>query len=144
MNPAILGEFINEILIKSGILGSDKSFIAGMTRRQVHIILEINRNIYRHGELASRLGVEPSTLTRTINPLVKDGYVDRDLNPDNRREILIRLSNKGLSVLKEINQKMSRICSQILEHVPTSQLETVETSILLLLNSLKQTHFEHE
>ncbi|MEW9700424.1 MarR family winged helix-turn-helix transcriptional regulator [Paenibacillus sp. SI8] len=143
MKPAILGEFINEILIKSTILGSDKSIIDGLTPRQVHIIMEIGSNVFRNGELASRLGVESSTLTRTLDPLVKSKIVDRELNPDNRREVLIRLSETGNSVLNKVHEKMDHICSQILEHVPDHQLEQVETSILLLLKIMKQIHFKH-
>ncbi|WP_274652748.1 MarR family transcriptional regulator [Paenibacillus humicola] len=143
MNPATLSEFINEIIIKSGILGTDKSFIDGLTRRQVHIVMEIGTNVFRHGDLADRLGVDPSTLTRSLDPLYKQGIVDRQLNPDNRREVLIQLCDKGFAVLEEINDKMNRISSQILEHVPDHQTEMVDTSIDLLLTILKQLQFKH-
>ncbi|WP_248930541.1 MarR family winged helix-turn-helix transcriptional regulator [Paenibacillus hamazuiensis] len=144
MNPEILAELINEILIKSTLLGgSDKSFIEGLTPRQVHIVMEIGTQVFRNGDLAGRLGVEPSTLTRTLDPLVKNGLVDRSLNPENRREVLIRLSEKGRTVLQQSHRKMVENCAQILEHVPGQQMEQMEASIRLLLGIMKQIHFKH-
>ncbi|MCC3372064.1 MarR family transcriptional regulator [Cohnella sp. REN36] len=144
MNPSLLGELFNEILIKSTILVSDKSFIDDLTPRQVHIVMDIGTNVLRHGELAGRLGVEPSTLTRTLDPLVKKGLVDRQLNPDNRREVLIKLSYDGRSVLNKIHEKMNRGCAELLKHVPEQQLKPMEDSVTLLLTIMRQFHFKHE
>ncbi|WP_405454039.1 MarR family transcriptional regulator [Paenibacillus sp. HJGM_3] len=144
MNPSLLGELFNEILVKSTILVSDKSFIDDLTPRQVHIVMDIGTNVFKHGELAARLGVEPSTLTRTLDLLVKNGLIDRQLNPDNRREVLIRLSDNGLSVLNKIHEKMIKGCAEILKHVPEQQMESMETSIQLLLTIMRQFHFKHE
>lgn len=144
MNPSLLGEFINEVLIKSTVLVSDKSFIEGLTPRQVHIIMEIGTNVFRHGELAARLGVEPSTLTRTLDPIVRNGYADRQLNPENRREVLIRLSDKGSAMLGRIREKMDEGCAHIIKQIPEGQLEQMEESIRLLLAIMRNVHFHHE
>ncbi|SHE82747.1 DNA-binding transcriptional regulator, MarR family [Seinonella peptonophila] len=144
MNPALLGELINEILVKSKILGSsDQSFIPGLTPRQIHMILKIGTEIYKHGQLANKLGVDPSTLSRTLQPLIKVGIIYRKQNPLSRREILIQLSPKGLEVLDEIKEKINEICLQILEQVPKQQKEMIETSLLLLLDILKNTELKH-
>ncbi|WNQ14175.1 MarR family transcriptional regulator [Paenibacillus aurantius] len=144
MNPALLGEFFNEVLIKSTVLVSNRSFVEGLTPKQVHIVMEIGENVFRHGELAGRLGVETSTLTRTLDPLVKNGYVDRQLNPDNRREVLIRLSDTGRTLLEQIRGKMIQGSAVILQQVPEEQREQVEASIRLLLTIMRKMHFPHE
>jgi DNA-binding MarR family transcriptional regulator len=143
MNPALLSELINEILVKSTILGSDKSFVDGLTPRQAHIVMEIGTGSFRNGDLAARLGVEPSTLTRLLDPLVKGGIVDRGLNPDNRREVMIRLSDAGLAVLQELNDKMLEVCTRILHNVPAERLEQVEQGIGTLLSAIRKSSFGH-
>lgn len=141
MNPVILNELIHEILVKSTILSSDKSFVEGLTPRQTHIVMLIDKGSFRNGDLAARLGVEPSTLTRLLDPLVKNGVVSRDLNPDNRREILIQLTEHGLGLLQELHAKMLHVCNAVLEKVPDSDMDRVEAGTRALLDAFKQTTF---
>jgi DNA-binding MarR family transcriptional regulator len=43
-------------------------------------------------------------LTRLIDKLVKMGYVKRHLNPDNRRQMLISLTEEGRKVVEALNE----------------------------------------
>ncbi|OXM82679.1 MarR family winged helix-turn-helix transcriptional regulator [Paenibacillus rigui] len=141
IDPIILNELINEILVKSTILSSDKSFVEGLTPRQAHIVMLIDKGCFRNGDLAARLGIEPSTLTRLLDPLVKNGVVSRNLNPDNRREILIQLTEYGLGMLQELHGKMLHVCNAVLDKVPDSDMDQVEAGIHALLHAFKQTTF---
>lgn len=49
----------------------------------------------RPGELAVRLGVEASHVTRTVQQLQKSGYVTRVPDPDDRRAQRIELTDAG-------------------------------------------------
>lgn len=51
--------------------------------------------------IAAREGVRPPSVTRTLNCLVDDGYVVREPHPDDRRQVLVRLSDKGEAMLIE-------------------------------------------
>ncbi len=53
------------------------------------------------GAVAAREGVSPPSVTRTINCLVDDGYVLREPHPDDRRQVLVSLSDKGEAMLVE-------------------------------------------
>lgn len=137
MNPIVFAEFANEIIKQSGVLGADHSFVEGLTPKQVHMMMEIGTKSFRHGDLASCLGVDPSTLTRTLAPLVKAGLIDRQPNPANRREVLVHLSPTGLTVLQEVHNQFIQYFDRILQHVPANQLEQVQSSITLLLGIMK-------
>jgi DNA-binding MarR family transcriptional regulator len=138
MNPTVFRELINEILIQSRLLSSDRSAIKGLTPKQVHILAEISDHLYTHGELAKRLRVDSSTLTRTIDPLVKKNLITREINPRNRREILIQLTTQGLEILDKINSLLDEYCGQILKKVPSDQQEMVELSIRILVQIMRQ------
>ena len=138
MASILLVEFANEIIKMSGLLDSDHSFVEGLTKKQVHMLMEIGTQSLRHGDLASCLGVEPSTLTRTLSPLVKAGLIERQPNPDNRREVLIHLSETGLAVLKDVHNQFHQLFDKILQQVPQNQIDQVESSIALLLGILKK------
>jgi DNA-binding MarR family transcriptional regulator len=51
--------------------------------------------------IAARENVRPPSVTRTLNCLVDDGYVLREPHPDDRRQVLVRLSDKGEALLDE-------------------------------------------
>jgi DNA-binding MarR family transcriptional regulator len=51
--------------------------------------------------IATREGVRPPSVTRTLNCLADDGYIVRDPHPDDKRQVLVRLSDKGERLLAE-------------------------------------------
>lgn len=51
--------------------------------------------------IAAREGVRPPSVTRTLNCLVDHGYVVREPHPDDRRQVLVRLSDKGEAMMAE-------------------------------------------
>jgi DNA-binding MarR family transcriptional regulator len=53
------------------------------------------------GDLAQAVSVRPANLTSVIDGLVKRRLVDRELNPDDRRSFLVRVSQAGEEFLAE-------------------------------------------
>jgi DNA-binding MarR family transcriptional regulator len=47
------------------------------------------------GDLAQAVSLRPANLTSLVDGLVKRGLVDRELNPDDRRSFLVRVSRSG-------------------------------------------------
>ena len=51
--------------------------------------------------IAARENVRPPSVTRTLNCLADDGYIVREPHPDDRRQVLVQLSDKGEALMKE-------------------------------------------
>lgn len=72
-----------------------------------------------HGEtklvaLADRLAVNPSTALRMSERLVAAGLVSRRVNPESRREVLLRLTSAGREIVDEvIGRRRSEIAAII-------------------------------
>ncbi|MGC5039731.1 MarR family winged helix-turn-helix transcriptional regulator [Streptomyces sp. DT190] len=58
----------------------------------------------RPGELAARLGVEASHVTRTVQQLQKSGYVTNVPDPDDRRAQRIELTDAGRQAIARIRE----------------------------------------
>ncbi|MFF8875449.1 MarR family winged helix-turn-helix transcriptional regulator [Streptomyces massasporeus] len=58
----------------------------------------------RPGELAVRLGVEASHVTRTVQQLQKSGYVTRVPDPDDRRAQRIELTDAGGEAIAKVRE----------------------------------------
>ncbi|MET9913253.1 MarR family transcriptional regulator [Streptomyces sp. NPDC006476] len=62
----------------------------------------------RPGELATRLGVEASHVTRTVQQLQKSGYVTRVPDPDDRRAQRIQLTDRGQQAIDRVRDAGAR------------------------------------
>ncbi|MFD5133871.1 MarR family winged helix-turn-helix transcriptional regulator [Streptomyces olindensis] len=58
----------------------------------------------RPGELATRLGVEASHVTRTVQQLQMSGYVTRVPDPDDRRAQRIELTEAGARAIAKVRE----------------------------------------
>ncbi|MEU8757033.1 MarR family winged helix-turn-helix transcriptional regulator [Streptomyces chartreusis] len=62
----------------------------------------------RPGELAARLGVEASHVTRTVQQLQKTGYVTRVPDPEDRRAQRIELTESGRRAVDRVRDAGAR------------------------------------
>ncbi|CAG9623750.1 MarR family transcriptional regulator [Sutcliffiella rhizosphaerae] len=73
-----------------------------LSPKQFMVLQIINENhpVKVH-EISKQLGLSMSSVSQIVNRLEKDYYVSRDINPENRREILLSLGPSGDKFFKE-------------------------------------------
>ena len=72
-------------------------------------------------ELAKRLSLDKSTVSRTVDNLVQSKMVDREIPANNRRTTLVRLTDNGRSVCKVINDDNNEYYRKALSAIPASK-----------------------
>jgi DNA-binding MarR family transcriptional regulator len=75
----------------------------------------------RSGELAARLGVHPSTFSRTADRLENAGLIRRVGNPESRREILVQLTPAGRRIVTTVMRRRTASIRSILEPLTPRQ-----------------------
>ena len=76
-----------------------------LDRAAVALLRQIADSVpQRPGELAARLGVEASHVTRTVQQLQKSGYVTRVPDPEDRRAQRIELTDAGGEAITRIRE----------------------------------------
>lgn len=73
------------------------------------------------GELAHELRIQPSTATRLCDRLVRSRLAERQVNPDNRREVTMMLTVAGRELVAEVTRRRRREIAAIMANVPSSQ-----------------------
>lgn len=73
--------------------------------------------------IAKRMELSPSRLTRVIDGLVKKGYMQREINKEDRRKLIIKFSKRGKNLSNKLNNKLIKIHSDILKEIKSSQHE---------------------
>ncbi|GGW28835.1 MarR family winged helix-turn-helix transcriptional regulator [Streptomyces xantholiticus] len=71
--------------------------------------------------LADRLGVNPSTAMRMMDRLIAAGLADRQVNPDNRRETVLRLTREGRRIVEDVTAQRRMEIGAIVERLDPVQ-----------------------
>jgi DNA-binding MarR family transcriptional regulator len=86
--------------------------------------------------LAARLGLDNSTLSRTVESLVKDGLAERTPSAEDRRATVIRLNEKGRVARERINATWNRICRNMFRSIPREKHNQLVESVSILADLL--------
>jgi DNA-binding MarR family transcriptional regulator len=77
----------------------------GYTLAQVHTVEVLgNHGALRMKELAEKLGITTGTLTVQVDKLVTANLIDRHPHPEDRRSIVVCLTNEGNELHEQHNQ----------------------------------------
>ncbi|WP_078863677.1 MarR family transcriptional regulator [Streptomyces sp. AcH 505] len=80
-------------------------------------------------QLAERLGVNPSTAMRMLDRLIAAGLADRQSNPANRRETMLRLTPEGRRLVAEVKAARHREVAAIVQRLSPGQRSALVTAL---------------
>lgn len=134
----MLRELIRILVRDLGILEKSDASCCGISLAQCHAIVEIGRKeTISLVDLSGLLGLDKSTMSRTINNLVESDFVIRESDRKNRRYVIIQLTEKGRSVFKDIEESMETYYRDIFNTIPESKREQVLESLALLKEAVE-------
>jgi DNA-binding MarR family transcriptional regulator len=82
--------------------------------------------------LAKALKVTPSNLTGVIDRLVEQGIVSRTENPQDRRMMLLKATEKGESLVSELRERRLSYLTKALTDLTTEELQAIKRGLSLL------------
>lgn len=134
-----LRELIRVLVRNLGILEESEATCCGTTVSQCHAIVEIGRaKDISLNELAELLSLDKSTMSRTINKLVDSGLAIRELHPEDRRYVSIKLTDGGIKIFDNIEGSMEKYYESIFSSIPEEKREQVLESLQLIINATKK------
>ncbi|MFD0484980.1 MarR family winged helix-turn-helix transcriptional regulator [Kineococcus sp. GCM10028916] len=84
------------------------------------------------GELAEAEHVRPPSMTRTIAGLVEQGLVTRTDHPDDGRQVLISVTDRGREVVEETRARRAAWLSRRLESLTEAERATLAEAARIL------------
>jgi DNA-binding MarR family transcriptional regulator len=99
----------------------------GLTPAQERALRLISRSDEppRMTELADRLGIVPRSLTTVVDALEQAGLVTREIDPRNRRAILLRLTERGAAVRDELREARRRAAEDLFASLSVTDREAL-------------------
>jgi DNA-binding MarR family transcriptional regulator len=85
--------------------------------------------------LAEALGVTPPNVTGIVDRLVEQGLVTRTENPEDRRIMVLQLTDKGHELLNNLRERRINQMTQILAYLNPSELKLQKDCLNTLIKA---------
>jgi DNA-binding MarR family transcriptional regulator len=116
----------------------DEAFCEGVTFHQFMILDAVaKKKELLLTELHTILGVEKSTTTRLVNPLIQKGLVKRDRALHDSRAAMLFLTPEGRAVHENVSQCLADFFRKITENIPEEKRADVLNSIKIFIKAIK-------
>jgi DNA-binding MarR family transcriptional regulator len=115
----------------------------GVTSAQCHLLLELEaRGSSSIGELAEALELDPSTMSRTADSLVRAGLVLRADDPANRRRQMLDLSAAGKKKTDYINDSCDEYYRTVLDGAGGDRRSALADAVAYLASAIRSKRLE--
>lgn len=114
-DPAQLADLLHRLTRRLRRSNAERLAPLGLTPGQERALRMLTRSpeAPRMTELAAYLGVQPRSVTTVIDALEEAGLVRREIDPANRRAILIRLTDRGEAIREDIREARRRAAEEL-------------------------------
>jgi DNA-binding MarR family transcriptional regulator len=90
-------------------------------------------------ELAAGLGLDTSTVTRTIDVLARDGMVRRDRDErGDRRRVFLSLTARGRALAAKLARCADGYSEKILQQLPKNRIDDVLRALQVLVDAMEE------
>lgn len=133
-----VGDTVKRIVRNFQLFERDQVRTLGFTMSQCYCLIEMLQNdAMTMQELSERMNLNSSTMTRVVDKLVRDKYVQRTRSEEDRRIVLVSLTEKGLEAADNCNQKIKAYYENITRNLPKDGIEEVLKSVSLLMDAFE-------
>jgi DNA-binding MarR family transcriptional regulator len=121
------------------VLMEDDDCCCGLTTTQCHPLLEIDKVGHSNlGDLAQTLGIDSSTMSRTIDGLVRAGLIDRRPDAEDRRRVVLTLTTVGKRLCDDINGRNNVFYGGVLDRLPEAGRASAVSAFEDLVSALER------
>lgn len=111
----------------------------GITAERFLVMFELNMEPDRNlKELAQSLVISPSSLSVMINSMVEQGVVTRLTDPDDRRRVVLRLSEKGNELFLAADEHLAEKFSEYLAQLPEKDRDDLNRVTTMMLDVMSR------
>lgn len=134
------GELLSAMIRSFIAFERSEIFCCGVTMSQCSTILAIGkRGKMTMNELSDWMSLATSTMTRIVDNLVRDGYIERTQDDQDRRIVYVSLTDAGAQLYEGIIRIYHEYHRRIVENIPPEEMRKVVEALQLLRDAIEQT-----
>lgn len=123
-------------LIERELVRRDK-FTTPQSTLMLELLKAFNKELPMN-EIIGRMKLEKSSVTRLVDNLLKYGILYRRKDTADKRLVFIGLTEKGIKIATELQEKRLTYYQSIISHLPAGHVREVMNSFDVLLNALEE------
>jgi MarR family transcriptional regulator, organic hydroperoxide resistance regulator len=119
---------------------SERLVRLGISMAQLHIMYTLQRNgVMTMSRLADVLGVSDSSATGLVDRLEERGYIERTRVPEDRRVVIVRVTDTGTRMLQENDALSDELMRDVLARLDPGELPVIAHAVAEVRASLEAT-----
>ncbi|WP_207650404.1 MarR family winged helix-turn-helix transcriptional regulator [Geosporobacter subterraneus] len=131
-----VGDMIQRLVRVFQLIERDQIKIFGVTTTQCYCLLELLKvEQLTMNEISHKMNLDTSTMTRVIDKLVRDQLISRERQEEDRRIVVLELTEKGRNTALQLNESIRKYYKNIIQNLPEGQVDNVLNAVFLLLNA---------
>lgn len=131
-------QLLGQLLVRADPARMEQWAGLGLTMTQVRVLYTLQmEDGLAAGELAERLNVRPSTVTRIVDRLVRNKLVARDVDESDRRLVRHRLTKKGADVFRELRSMGQERLTRVFERLDDEQVKRAVDALSDLIEAVE-------
>ena len=113
-----------------------------LTPAQHHILRNIQRGSKSVSDLAECEKVSPPAISRHVDDLVNMGLVERTRDTEDRRSIILALTEQGQSIWNKMIERNHQLFSEKMSKLSEQEIETIIAGLELLYSAFANENSE--
>lgn len=136
-----VGNMVRKLVRMFQLFERDQIKVHGFTTTQCYTLLEIDKaGSMTMNELSDRMNLNSSTMTRILDTLVRDGYIQRQKSAEDRRLVLVSLSETGKASAEKLNSSVNAYYKKVMGSIPEGKLDDILQSTDLLVHAFEKSN----
>jgi DNA-binding MarR family transcriptional regulator len=111
----------------------------GITAQQAALLLHASRQQSSPSQLMTALGTDTAGMTKLTDRLAAKGLIERHQNPQDRRSILIALTQDGQALVPRLGPVFGRVTRQLFNGFSTHEIGILTTTLERMRGNLATT-----
>ncbi len=114
----------------------------GVSVAQCHVLLELSGQPRSLSALAAAMDLDTSTLSRTVDGLVKAGLIERREDPRDRRSVRLTVAPAGSAKVAFINETCNRYYADLFQTMSADDREHVLRGVTVLAERMRDVRLQ--
>lgn len=89
------------------------------------------------GELRARMGVSGAAITYLVERMIDSGHIRRDFDPDDRRKVLLRYADHGMTVARAFFTPLAGHTHDAMAGLPDDDLVAAHRTFTALIDAMR-------